>query len=142
MGTALSTFILLVGTIATGVLSSMSANYAWGSNKDWGKVKMYAGISLGISLLMILLNLFVLVRGHTGASEITGIIEEFAFGVMFSFIVLMISMIVVCVLNVITIIGANSAKPEDSNAFKMAVGAAITSFGSFILSLFLIIFLL
>jgi hypothetical protein len=141
MGTVLSTFILLIGTIVTGVMSSLSANYAWGTT-NWGKVKMYAGISLGVSLIMILLNLFILVRSHTGVGEITGVIEEMAFGVMLSFMLLMLSMIIVCVLNIITLIGANSDKPANSSAFKMAVGAAICSFGSFILSMFLIIFLL
>lgn len=141
MGTVMSTFILLIGTIVTGVMSSLSANYAWGKT-DWSKVKMYAGISLGVSLIMILLNLFILVRSHTGLGEVTGIIEEMAFGVMLSFMLLMLSMIIVCVLNIITIIGANSAKPADSSAFRMAVGAAICSFASFILSMFLIIFLL
>ena len=142
MGTVMSTFILLVGTIVTGVLSSLSANYAWGKNKDWSKVKLFSGISLGVSLFMIFLNLFILVKSHTGVNEITGIIEEMAFGVMFSFMVLMLSMIIVCVLNIIAIAGANSAKPEDSKAFSMSAGAAATSFASFIVSMFLIIFLL
>lgn len=137
MGTTLSTFLLLVGSLVVGVMSSVSANYA--REKEWDKTKLYSGISMGIAIALILLTLFIVVKGHTGASEITGIIEEMAFGVMISYIVMVLVMVGVAVLDILTLIEASKSS---SAAFGKAVGAAVVAFGGFVLSLFIIIFLL
>lgn len=147
MGTVLSTLTLLIGALATGVLSSIAANYARqannagsGSSADdlWQKTKMFAGISMGLAIFLVLLTLFIVVKGHTGASEITGVIEEMAFGVMISFILMILAMTGIAVLDMLALIEASS----QTSAFGKAVGAAVLSFGSFVLSLIIIIFLL
>jgi hypothetical protein len=137
MGTTLSTFLLLVGSLVVGVMSSVAANYARQDN--WDKTKLYSGLSMGIAIALILLTLFIVVRGHTGASEITGVIEEMAFGVMISYIVMVLVMVGVAVLDILTLIDASKSS---STAFGKAVGAAAVAFGGFVLSLFIIIFLL
>ncbi|HMP28221.1 MAG TPA: hypothetical protein PKD85_01390 [Saprospiraceae bacterium] len=137
MGTVLSTFILLIGSLITGVLSSVSANYS--REKNWEKAKMFSGFSMGSAIALILLTLFIVVKGHTGAGEITGIIEEMAFGVMISFIFMTLVMVGVTVLNILALIEASNQ--EEKSMWK-SVGAAILSFGGFIVSLFIIIFLL
>lgn len=140
MGTALSTFILLTGSLVTGVTSSIAANRV--SNKKWSQAKLYTGLSMGLQIALVLMTLFILVKSHIGAGEITGVIESMAFGVMFSFIFLMLCMTGSAVLNGVALVGEMSDNPEKSNAFRMSVGAAIINFGSFVLSLFIIIFLL
>lgn len=137
MGTVLSTFILLVGSLVTGVLSSVSANYA--REKNWERTKMFSGFSMGLAIALILLTLFIVVRGHTGASEITGVIEEMAFGVMLSFIFMTLVMVAVTVLDILALIDASN---ESDSAMWKSIGAAIVSFGGFVISLFIIIFLL
>ena len=146
MGTVLSTLTLLVGALVTGVLSSMAANYARQANGSsgsvadglWQKTKTFAGISMGLAIFLVLLTLFIVVKGHTGASEITGVIEEMAFGVMISFILMILAMTGIAVLDMLALIGASPG----GTAFGKSVGAAVLSFGSFILSLIIIIFLL
>jgi hypothetical protein len=137
MGTVLSTFILLIGSLVTGVLSSVAANYS--REKNWEKAKMFSGFSMGSAIALILLTLFIVVKSHTGAGEITSVIEELAFGVMISFIFMTLVMVAVTVLNILALIEASNQ--EEKSMWK-SVGAAILSFGGFILSLFIIIFLL
>ncbi len=148
MGTTLSTLILLTGALATGVLSSMAANYARQANsaanppvaaKLWQSTKTFAGISMGLAVALILLTLFIVIKGHTGTSEITGAIESMALGVMISFILMILAMTGVAVLDMLALIEATN---NESGAFGKAVGGAVLSFGSFILSLIIIIFLL
>jgi hypothetical protein len=137
MGTTMSTFLLLIGSLVTGVMSSMAANYA--RQKNWESTKMYSGITMGIALSLILLTLFIVVKGHTGGGEITGVIEEMAFGVMLSFIFMILAMTGVAVLEILTLIEASN---KSDGAYGKAVGGAVLSFGSFIVSLIIIIFLL
>lgn len=137
MGTALSTFILLVGSLVTGVMSSMAANYA--RQKNWDQTKLFSGLAMGVAIGLILLTLFIVVKGHTGAGEITGVIEEMAIGVMLSFIFMILVMVGVTVLEILTLIEASN---QDSGAFMKAVGGAVLSFGGFVVSLIIIIFLL
>ena len=137
MGTTISTFILLVGCLTTGVLSSVAANYA--REKNWDRTKLFSGLSMGLAIGLILLTLFIVVKGHTGAGEITGVIEEMAFGVMLSFIFMVLVMVGVAVLDILALIDAGK---QDSAAFSKAVGAAVVAFGGFVLALIIIIFLL
>ena len=137
MGTTISTFILLVGSLTTGVLSSVAANYA--REKNWDRTKLFSGLSMGLAISLILLTLFIVVKGHTGAGEITGVIEEMAFGVMLSFIFMVLVMVGVAVLDILALIDAGK---ESSEAFSKAVGAAVVAFGGFVLALIIIIFLL
>lgn len=135
MGTVLSVFFLLVGSLVTGVMSSVGADGARKSN--WSRAKLFDGISLGVALALILFTIFILVRSHVGAGEITGVIEELAFGVMISFILMILAMVGVAVLDVLALIEA-----DKKSGYGRAVGAAVLSFGSFVLSLIIIIFLL
>lgn len=137
MGTVLSTFVLLIGSLATGILSSVAANYT--REKNWEKAKMFSGFSMGLAIALILLTLFIVVKSHTGAGEITSVIEEMAFGVMISFIFMVLVMVAVSVLNILALIEASN---KEEKAMWKSVGAAIVSFGGFIVSLFIIIFLL
>jgi hypothetical protein len=137
MGTVLSTFVLLIGSLATGVLSSVAANYS--REKNWEKAKMFSGFSMGLAIALILLTLFIVVKSHTGAGEVTSVIEEMAFGVMISFIFMVLVMVAVSVLNILALIEASN---KEEKAMWKSIGAAIVSFGGFIVSLFIIIFLL
>lgn len=136
MGTVLSVFFLLIGSLVTGVLSSIGADGA--RKSDWAKAKLYEGISLGVALALVLFTVFIVVRSHVGAGEVTGIIEELAFGVMISFILMILAMVGVAVLDILALVEAD----KKSGSMGKAVGAAVLSFGSFVLSLIIIIFLL
>ena len=138
MGTTLSTFMLLTGAIVTGVLSALSANNA--REKKLSTSKLWSGISAAVAAALVVFTLFIVVKGHTGAGEITGVIEEFAFGVMLSFIFMMLAMIAIASLNILALYEAS--KNDEHKTLGYSVGAAILSFGSFVVSLILIIFLL
>ncbi len=140
MGTALSTFGLLIGSLFVGIMSSVAANRI--GSKNWSQAKIFTGVSMGTGITIVLLTLFILIKSHMGGGMVTSIVEEMAFGVMLSFIFLMMCMIGVTVLNGIALSGELSDKPENTRAYGMSIGAAVLSFGSFIVSLFIIIFLL
>lgn len=129
MGLVFSDLLLLVGCLVTGVMSSVAANYA--RQKNWDKTKLFAGLTMGISIALILLTIFILIKSHT--SFFTGP------GTLLSALIMIMSMVGVTVLEILTLINASN---QDSSAFWRAVEGAIASFGSFILSLIVIIFLL
>jgi len=130
MGATLSTLMLLAGSLVIGVLSSVAGYYSKSSNAE--KTRLWNGIAAGIGVLLALLTLFIMIKGHSAA-------EGFEVGVMISFVLLMIAMIIATVLNVLSLIEAGKVK---SNSTWFSTGAAIAAFGSFLLSLVLIIFLL
>lgn len=138
MGTTLSTFILLTGSLVTGVMSAVAANYA--REKKWTQAKMWSGITAGIALALVILTLFIVVKSHTGASEATAAVEEFAFGVMISFILMILAMTGVGILNTFALIEASKENQKD--VLALTIGASGASFIAFILSLVIIIFLL
>lgn len=138
MGTTLSTFILLVGVVSTGILSSLSASES--RKKNYSKAEMWSGISGGVAAMLVILTLFIVVKSHTGAGEITGAVESLAFGVMFSFICLLLACIGIASLNGLSLYEAK--KKDEKKTTTYSIAAAITSFGSLVLSLILIIFLL
>lgn len=132
MGTALSTMLLLTASLAGGVTSSMSANYA--REGKWSSVKMTSGITMGVQIALFFLILFIIIKSHTSFLTLPGI--------LISFIIMLIAIFGEAILNMMALIGASSKDPAKSRAFGMSVGAAILSFGTFILSLIIIIFLL
>jgi hypothetical protein len=130
MGATLTTMILLVGSIVDGVMSSITADRA--RKKQWTQAKIFAGVSLGIALGLLFLSLYMVIKHHMLSGP----------GVMIAMIFLILSTIGAIVLDAIAFAGTLSDKPEDSRAFGMAVGSSILSFGSFIISLVIIVFLL
>ena len=138
MGTTLSTFILLTGVVATGILSSLSASES--RRKNFSKAEMWSGISGGVAVALIVLTLFIVVKSHTGAGEITGAVESLAFGVMISFIMLILACIGVASLNGLSLFEAK--KKDEKKTTTYSIAAAATSFGALVLALVLIIFLL
>lgn len=138
MGTTLSTFILLVGVVSTGILSSLSASES--RKKNYSKAEMWSGISGGVAALLVILTLFIVVKSHTGTGEITGAVESLAFGVMASFVLLLLSCIGIASLNGLSLYEAK--KKDEKKTTTYSIAAAITSFGSLVLALVVIIFLL
>ena len=138
MGTTLSTFILLTGVVATGILSSLSASES--RRKNFSKAEMWSGISGGVAVALIVLTLFIVVKSHTGAGEITGAVESLAFGVMVSFIFVLFVLIGVGSLNILSLYEAG--KKDAKKVEWYSIAAAASSFGALLISLFLIIFLL
>ena len=138
MGTTLSTFILLVGVVSTGILSSLSASES--RKKNYTKAEMWSGISGGVAAMLVILTLFIVVKSHTGAGEITGAVESLAFGVMASYIMLVLACIGIASLNVLSLYEAK--KKDEKKVEWYSIAAAATSFGALVLSLILIIFLL
>ena len=134
----MSSFILLGGALLCGIFSSIGANYA--RQGDLSKSKMWSWISAAVAAFLILLTLFIVVRGHVGASEVTGAVESLAFGVMLSYILMTLVMVAVAALDVLSAIQAGDN--DQSKAMWYNIGAAITAFGGFVLSLIIIIFLL
>jgi amino acid transporter len=119
-------------------MSAVAANYA--REKKWTQAKMWAGITAGIALALVILTLFIVVKSHTGASEATAAVEEFAFGVMISFILMMIAMIGISVMSALALVEASKENQKD--VLALTIGASGASFIAFILSLVIIIFLL
>jgi len=119
------------------VLASVAGYYAKSNNAE--KTRLWNGVAATLGVLMALLTLFIVVRGHTGAGEVTGAVESFAFGVMLSFILMIIATVITAVLQILSLINAGK---NNSNSLWFSIGGAITSFGAFLLSLVLIIFLL
>lgn len=141
MGTTFSSFLLLAGSLVCGVLSAIAATAA--KDKNWSRAKLLSGLSMGLAIGLILLTLFIVVRGHVGTGEITGVIEEMAIGVMLSWILMILIMVGVAVIDILGLIDASKAKEADrSAAFGKFVGASALAFGGFVLCVFIIIFLL
>lgn len=138
MGATLSTFLLLGGTLVTGVISSIAANNA--RTQNFEQAKIWSGSSAAIAALLIAFTLFIVVKSRTGASEITAVVEELAIGVMISLILLMVMMVAICSMNILGLY--ESFKKDKKNAMWYSIGAAVTSFIGFILALVLIVFLL
>lgn len=130
MGATLTTMILLAGSIVDGVLSSIAADRA--RKRNWTQAKIFSGVAMGTALALLFLSLYMVIKHHMLSGP----------GVMIAMIFLILSTIGVIVLDTISFAGTLSEKPEDTRAYGMAVGAAILSFGSFILALIIIIFLL
>jgi cytochrome bd-type quinol oxidase subunit 2 len=130
MGTTLSTLILLTGALVTGVLASLAGYYAKSNNAE--KTRLWNGVAATIGILLALLALFIVIKGHSAT-------ESFAFGVMLSFILMIIATVLTAVLQIISLINAGK---NNSNSLWFSIGGAITSFGAFLLALVLIIFLL
>jgi hypothetical protein len=136
MGTTLSTFLLLVGTLTTTVISSIAANAA--REKDWSKTRLWAGITMTLAILLVLLTLFIVIRAHMGAAELTGVIESMALGVMLSYIFLTLVMVIVAVLEIFSMLDAT--KDDGTKSMWYSIGSATTSIVGFIFALMLIIF--
>lgn len=132
MGATLSTFILLMGSLGTGILASISADSA--RKKQWKKTQIFSGVGAGVALLLVIMNLFMIIKHPL--FNLSGP------GVMIAMIFLILSMIGVIVLDTFSFAGSLSSKPEETRAYGMSVGSAILSFGSFIVALVIIIFLL
>lgn len=130
MGATLTTMILLVGSLVDGVLSSIAADRA--RTKNWTQAKIFSGISLGTAVCLIALALYMAITHHSLSGP----------GVMIAMIFLILSTLGVIVLDTFSFFGSISKEPEKTRAYGMAVGSAILSFGSFILALILIIFLM
>lgn len=135
MGVTISTFILLAMTLVTAALSIVSANYS--RKKDWNHAKIYALISAGIALATVLLALFIVIKAKS--SPVTGEADEFAIGVMLSFVILILAMALISALEIMSVVEMESGS---SKAVAYGAGAATTALGAFILSLIVIIFLL
>jgi hypothetical protein len=138
MGTTLSTFLLLGGTLFTGVISSIAANNA--RTQNFEQAKIWSGSSAAIAALLIAFTLFIVVKGHTGAGEITGAIEEMAVGVMIAYLLLTVMMVAIAAMNILGLY--ESFKKDKKNAMWYGIGAASVSFIGFIMALVIIVFLL
>ena len=134
----MSSFILLGGALLCGIFSSVAANYA--RQGDLSKSKLWSWITAGIAAVLIILTLFIVVRSHVGAGEVAGAVEELAFGVMLSYILMTLVMVAVAALNILSAIQAGDN--NKSKAMWYNIGAAITAFGGFVLALIIIIFFL
>lgn len=131
MGHAASTFILLVGTLAMGVMASVAGYYAKDKNVD--RTRLWSGVTAAIGVLLTLLVLFIIIGGHSSSGP------SMMIGVMISFVILMVAMIISSVLQLLALI--NAGKPSN-DALWFSIGSAISSFGAFILSLIVMFFLL
>jgi len=131
MGTVVSSMTLLGGSLLCGVFSAVAANYARQGNLS--QAKMWAWITAAIAIALILLTLFLVVKGHS-------FLGGLAFGVTLSYILMTLVMVAVAALNILSAIQAGENNQDRSKVFS--IGAATAAFGGFVLSLFLIIFLL
>ena len=138
MGTVLSTILLLGGTLASGVLSSMSANYA--REQNLSSSKTYALYSALVAIVLILLTLFLTIKSKMGGGAFTGIFEGFAIGVMLAFLLLTIVLFATLTMNFMGIMAANN--DDEAGALKYGALSAAVCFIGFIIALLLILFLL
>ena len=129
---------MLGGVLATGVVSSIAANGA--RSKNFTQAKIWSSVSASIALVLIALTLFLVVKGHTGAGEVTGALESLAVGVMISYVLLIVILTAVCSMNILALY--ESFKKDKDKALWYSIGSAIASFLGFIMALVLIIFLL
>lgn len=129
MGATLTTMILLVGSIVDGVLSSITADRA--RKKEWTQAKIFGGVSLGTALLLFGLCLYSIVR-HS-------MLNWSGPGVMIAMIFLILTTLGSIIIDGFVFAETISQEPA---AVGKAIGSAVLSFGAFIVSLIIIIFLL
>lgn len=138
MGATLSTILMLGGSLASGVLSAMAARQARDGN--WSKVRLYAGICIAMGILLAMISLFLVIKSRSSAAVVTSGLEEMALGVMISFVLMMLATVAMTILDIMALVRASDQNKKSAEDY--AIGASITSFGSFVLSLIIIIFLL
>ncbi len=137
MGAVFSSLIMIVGSITSAVLSAMAAAKATG--KDWSKVKLYAGIALGVALLTALVALALFIHSKMSAGGAVEVVPGFDI----SMILMLIITSVMVIMDVFAIINASSTadqKTKKSEGFS--AGAATIGFFGVIVSLILIVVLL
>lgn len=125
----------MVSTIVIGILSAVVANYA--RNKDYTHARTFAGVVIAIVIVLVLLVLFLIIKSHLSPA---GELENFAFGVIIALIILILSLIGIGVMMAITIAAINDKNSD--RALEFAAGSSALAFGTFVLSLLIVIFLL
>ena len=131
MGTTLSTIILFGGLIITMVTSFMASHHA--SNKAWKQAEMWAGITAGIAIILSILALIIIVRGHMGVrGAVAGVVSLMAFGVTIACVLMMLAMIGVAILEVFAMV---EAAKQDKSSRGLSIGSGLLSLGAFVIAL-------
>lgn len=135
MGTTISTISLLVGSLTSGTLSAMAANYA--REQQFTQSKTYFLYCAVLAIFLILITMFIVIKSKISGA---GIFEGFAIGITLAFVLLTIVLFVSLVMSAM---GYNAANDNDSSdAVKYGAISAAICFLGFLISLLLILFLL
>lgn len=138
MGATTSTILGWVGIFASSVLSALSATAA--RKKDYPVAKKWGWIAVSVSSVLVCTNLFIIIKSRASAAVVTSALEEVAFGVMISSVLLLTGLCGMAVLQSISLNGLyvnDATKSEDYSIYS-----AILGFGVWIVSLIVTIFLL
>lgn len=137
MGATLSTALLIFAAATTGVFSFIAANEA--NKQVYTSSELWAIGSAITAFIAFGITVFIVVKSRTGASEVTSMIEEFAFGVMLAYIGLTVAMVTVGALN--SVAAYEASKQRGTNALWYNMGAGAVSVVAFILAIVTIVFL-
>jgi membrane-associated HD superfamily phosphohydrolase len=137
MGAVFSSLMLMFGSVVSAVLSALAASKV--SGKDWSKVKLYAGIALGVALLMLALAFFFFVRSKLSTSAISEVLPGFDM----SMILMILVTIGMAVMDGFAIANASSSTGQKTKkAESFSAGASALGFGGVVISLVLIVILM
>ncbi len=85
------------------VLSALSATAA--RKKDYPVAKKWGWIAVSVSSVLVCTNLFIIIKSRTSAAVVTSALEEVAFGVMISSVLLLTGLCGMAVLQSISLNG-------------------------------------
>jgi hypothetical protein len=127
MGAGMSSFFLMGGLVVAAILDTYAAMEA--EKKDWSNVKMYAGITTAITLGLVALAMFILVKSGGGLGG------DVFIGVDLAFLISMAASIAIGVLNVFAL----SNMSQDGHKFTS--WGAVTACVGFVVACTVILFL-
>ncbi len=119
--------MLLLGGLIVVTVTDIQASLAI-DKRNWPKAKEWTGISLGVSVAVVFLSLFLLVKSKGGNPE-----QDAFIGVNLAYIIALLAMIGIAIMNIFAMINI------DSEGRKMSSWSAATGAVSFVLCVAIIV---